>query len=122
MNISAQDVFGKFDIPYPKREFLTDDDNDDKNDSKRMSAATMSRTGPEMSQSENSGQMPPVKRVRMNPPMASASSSDGNGHGSGVAYGHHHPGHHPGQRPPVYGSNAPPGQQQQQYNNHQLYN
>lgn len=28
------DVFGNYQIPYPKREFLTDDDNDDKNDSK----------------------------------------------------------------------------------------
>ncbi len=25
-----QDVFGNFPIPYPKREFLTDDDNEDK--------------------------------------------------------------------------------------------
>ena len=28
------DVFGNYQIPYPKREFLTDDDNEDKNDSK----------------------------------------------------------------------------------------
>lgn len=30
----SPDVFGNYQIPYPKREFLTDDDNDDKNESK----------------------------------------------------------------------------------------
>ena len=35
-----QDVFGNFPIPYPKREFLTDDDNEDKSDSKLRSDRT----------------------------------------------------------------------------------
>lgn len=38
--LPTQDVFGNFPIPYPKREFLTDDDNDDKNDSKLRSDRT----------------------------------------------------------------------------------
>ena len=37
------DVFGNYQIPYPKREFLTDDDNEDKNDSKR--SGNVSRQG-----------------------------------------------------------------------------
>ena len=36
--VPVQDVFGDGPIPYPKREFLTDDDNDDKNDSKHNRA------------------------------------------------------------------------------------
>lgn len=32
--LSSQDVFAGCPIPYPKREFLTDDDQEDKSDSK----------------------------------------------------------------------------------------
>ena len=77
------DVFGNYTIPYPKREFLTDDDNEDKNDSKR--SGNVSR------QDMNNGGdgQPPNKRVRM-----SHGGSGGSGGGSAASsvsgnYGHH---------------------------------
>ena len=77
------DVFGNYQIPYPKREFLTDDDNEDKNDSKR--SGNVSR------QDLNNGGdgQPPNKRVRM-----SHGGSGGSGGGSASSsvsgnYGHH---------------------------------
>eukprot|EP00096_Caligus_rogercresseyi_P009614 TRINITY_DN3288_c0_g1_i3.p1 TRINITY_DN3288_c0_g1~~TRINITY_DN3288_c0_g1_i3.p1 ORF type:complete len:166 (-),score=65.29 TRINITY_DN3288_c0_g1_i3:428-925(-) len=71
--LPTQDVFGTFPIPYPKREFLTDDDNEDKSDSKNRN---MSRPDPEQ---------PPSKRVRMNqgPPQQHPSSSSGAGGSTG---------------------------------------
>ena len=56
--LPTQDVFGTYPIPYPKREFLTDDDNEDKNDSKR--SGNVSRQ--DMNGQQNDGQ-PSNKRV-----------------------------------------------------------
>lgn len=55
-------VFEGGNIPYPKREFLTDDDNEDKSNSK-SATATNSTHG-----------QPPAKRVRVMPPSTSSSN------------------------------------------------
>jgi hypothetical protein len=101
-------VFGNFPIPYPKREFLTDDDNEDKNDSKlnrgsdrasanaaaaQAAAAAVSRAGPSAQSSVSNhlsagqdsvgGQPPNAKRIRMNHPMQQAQGSGGGKGGLG---------------------------------------
>ncbi|CAB4063624.1 CDK8_11 [Lepeophtheirus salmonis] len=79
--LPTQDVFGIFPIPYPKREFLTDDDNEDKGDSKNRN---MSRPNTDVDQ-------PPSKRVRMTqgPPQQQQhpNSSSGNNGGPGTGGG-----------------------------------
>lgn len=62
------DVFEGMPIPYPKREFLTDDEED-----KGASGAASKQTGNEASSTH--GQQPPAKRVRVLPPTSSTSSS-----------------------------------------------
>ena len=61
--LPTQDVFGTYPIPYPKREFLTDDDNEDKNDSKQRGSGNVSRQ--DMNGQQNDGQ-PSNKRVSRN--------------------------------------------------------
>ncbi len=83
--LPTPDVFGNFPIPYPKREFLTDDDNDDKTDSKlnRSDRAAVSRGG-SLNQPDNSGQ-PANKRVRISQQqhLANNAASSGGGGGGG---------------------------------------
>lgn len=109
--LPTQDVFGNFPIPYPKREFLTDDDNEDKNDSKLRS----DRTGGNVSRPDD-GQ--PAKRVRLSHPGSSTGgvgSSGGVGnHGNNSGGSYHHQGHHGGQMGVI--------QQQQNYQQQQRYN
>ena len=61
--LPTQDVFGTYPIPYPKREFLTDDDNEDKSDSKSRNQSNVSRQ--DMNNGQNDGQ-PSNKRVILN--------------------------------------------------------
>ncbi|XP_036367026.1 cyclin-dependent kinase 8 isoform X3 [Octopus sinensis] len=66
--LPSQDVFEGMPIPYPKREFLTGDDNDDKADtgaSKQAAAADQS----------SSHNQPPSKRVRVIPPVTTTGGS-----------------------------------------------
>ena len=58
--LPTQDVFGTYPIPYPKREFLTDDDNEDKSESKSRNQSNVSRQ--DMNNGQNDGQ-PSNKRV-----------------------------------------------------------
>ena len=74
--VPTQDVFGTYPIPYPKREFLTDDDNEDKNDSKLNN-----RGSGNVSRQDMNGQdgQPPNKRVRIH------GGSGGSGGGSNAS-------------------------------------
>ncbi|XP_064628292.1 cyclin-dependent kinase 8-like isoform X2 [Lineus longissimus] len=56
------DVFEGMPIPYPKREFLTDDDNDDKADTGASKVSTHKAGNQDQSSSHN---QPPAKRVRV---------------------------------------------------------
>ncbi|XP_014661561.1 PREDICTED: cyclin-dependent kinase 8-like [Priapulus caudatus] len=56
------DVFAGCPIPYPKREFLTDDDNEDKSDTGKV-------------QDQSSAHAPPAKRVRVVPPNTTSTMS-----------------------------------------------
>ncbi len=100
--LPSQDVFGNFPIPYPKRDFLTDDDGDnDKSGDKRTNNATNNPGapgGPSDSQHQQSQQQgPPNKRVRLsqqhlqasNNPASSSASGQQPGGGAGGNYGHH---------------------------------
>ena len=74
--LPTQDVFGTYPIPYPKREFLTDDDNEDKNDSKLNN-----RGSGNVSRQDMNGQdgQPANKRVRIH------GGSGGSGGGSNAS-------------------------------------
>ncbi|KAL4233550.1 Cyclin-dependent kinase 8 [Mactra antiquata] len=65
----SNDVFEGLPIPYPKREFLTDDEED----KGASGAASKQQTGNDASSTH--GQQPPAKRVRVLPPTSSTSSS-----------------------------------------------
>ncbi|XP_053397135.1 cyclin-dependent kinase 8-like isoform X1 [Mercenaria mercenaria] len=65
----ATDVFETYQIPYPKREFLADDEED----KGASGAASKQQTGNDASSTH--GQQPPAKRVRTLPPTSSTSSS-----------------------------------------------
>merc|ERR1719481_2253558 len=62
----APDVFGNFPIPYPKREFLSEDDEEKQDKSRDRNGGNKQtnngRSGAEMA--DGSGQ-PPSKRVRL---------------------------------------------------------
>jgi len=99
--LHTSDVFGNFPIPYPKRDFLSEDDAEDKPDNKvrDRNSGNISRPGTDLG--GDSGQ-PPAKRVRT-----------GGGGGSGgapVTFHHqvqqhnHHQGHH---QQMVYTTTAP---------------
>ncbi len=115
--LPTQDVFGNFQIPYPKREFLTDDDNEDKNDSKLNNRGSGNVSRQDMSQNDG----PPNKRVRI-----SHGGSTGSGGGSGQggnnsssvgSYGHHSGHHQGGGQMGVYsGSNSQANSFNQRYN------
>merc|ERR1711976_334671 len=82
------DVFGNYQISYHNREGLTDDDNDDKNDSKLNNRGSGNVSRQDMN-GQNDGQ-PPNKRVRM-----SHGGSGGSGGGSNASSvgNYHHSGH-----------------------------
>ncbi len=105
--LPTQDVFGNFPIPYPKREFLTDDDNDDKNDSKLNNRGSGHVSRQDMS--GNDGQ-PPNKRVRISHGGSTGSGGAGSGPGnnSSSVGSYHHSGHHQGGagQMGVYGSGS----------------
>ena len=128
--LPTQDVFGNGPIPYPKREFLTDDDNEDKNDAKmNRSANRAAQAAAQANAASNRGDQdsqPPNKRVRISGHGGSsggAGSSGSNSYhhgGSGGGGAGHHGSHGPsGQM--VYGNSSQQQQQQQQqsYNTHQ---
>eukprot|EP00095_Tigriopus_kingsejongensis_P010394 maker-scaffold1615_size33485-snap-gene-0.15 protein:Tk10394 transcript:maker-scaffold1615_size33485-snap-gene-0.15-mRNA-1 annotation:"mitogen-activated protein kinase erk-a" len=131
--LPTQDVFGNGPIPYPKREFLTDDDNEDKSDSKmnrsdRTSNNVSNRGGNEMGNPQDNGQ-PPNKRIRMGSTTHIPSTTSGGmpqqgggpgGHG-GASYGNHH---HQNQGHPHHGHMVGYGAPQnpnQQFNQQQRY-
>merc|ERR1712025_293635 len=61
----APDVFGNFPIPYPKREFLSEDDEEKQDKARdRNSGQAKSSQNSRPGESDSSGQ-PPAKRVRM---------------------------------------------------------
>ena len=57
------DVFGNFPIPYPKREFLSEDD-EEKQDKARERSSQSKSSASSRGGDNDSGQ-PPAKRVRM---------------------------------------------------------
>ncbi|ESO87234.1 hypothetical protein LOTGIDRAFT_210630 [Lottia gigantea] len=58
-----QDVFEGYPIPYPKREFISDDDNEDKSENKNQT-------------NTNQSDQPPQKRVRVMPPVTTSNSNN----------------------------------------------
>ncbi|CAL1273772.1 unnamed protein product [Larinioides sclopetarius] len=60
--LPTQDVFSGYHIPYPKREFLTDDEQEDKSDTNKTNANN------NQGNQDNNNHGPSVKRVRMAPP------------------------------------------------------
>ncbi|GIY36692.1 cyclin-dependent kinase 8 [Caerostris extrusa] len=60
--LPTQDVFSGYHIPYPKREFLTDDEQEDKSDTSKTNANN------NQGNQDNNNHGPSVKRVRMAPP------------------------------------------------------
>jgi len=101
--LPAQDVFGNYPIPYPKRDFLSEDDADDKQDNKvrdrNSGKGNISRPGTDLG---GDGGQPPAKRVR---------TSAGGGGSGGVpvtfhhqVQQHHHQNHH---QQMVYTTTAP---------------
>ncbi|XP_059478379.1 cyclin-dependent kinase 8 isoform X2 [Neocloeon triangulifer] len=87
--LPTQDVFAGCSIPYPKREFLTDDDQDDKGDANKMS-----RQNPAASVSCNQGgesinHSNQAKRVRLAPPQNQQQGGGGGGGGGQQPEFHH---------------------------------
>ncbi|RWS04516.1 mitogen-activated protein kinase ERK-A-like protein, partial [Dinothrombium tinctorium] len=85
------DVFASYPIPYPKREFLTDDDNEDKADTTKANANQGNNHG----QNDNN-HGPNAKRVRMGglvgpggvpPPVTTSSSGNSTHLQSGLQFG-----------------------------------
>ncbi|XP_041352571.1 cyclin-dependent kinase 8-like isoform X2 [Gigantopelta aegis] len=77
--LPSQDVFDGMPIPYPKREFITDDENDDKSDSKagdKVSKVQVGSKGGQGTDQSSAHNQPPAKRVRVMPP----STTSGNMH------------------------------------------
>lgn len=70
--LPSQDVFEGMPIPYPKREFLTGDDNDDKADTGASKVGDKQAAGADQSSSHN---QPPPKRVRVMPPVTTTGGS-----------------------------------------------
>ncbi|XP_070189970.1 cyclin-dependent kinase 8-like isoform X4 [Littorina saxatilis] len=68
--VPSNDVFDTMAIPYPKREFISDDDNEDKADT----AKNQQNQGQGGDQSSGHGQ-PPSKRLRVMAPTTTSSSS-----------------------------------------------
>jgi len=107
--LPTSDVFGSYPIPYPKREFLSDEDGND-ND-KQESKARERQNNQQNRNSNNDMDQPPSKRVRLaggnNGGKPGGGSGGGNG-GSGVPVSYHHqvqqPHHqqHPQQQHMVY--------------------
>jgi len=94
----APDVFGNFPIPYPKREFLSEDDEEKQDKSRDRNAGNKQtnnvRSGVEMT--DGSGQ-PPSKRVRLGGGGGSGQPQQGNYHHQQVQQQQQHhgqPGHH----------------------------
>merc|ERR1711962_901099 len=73
----APDVFGNFPIPYPKREFLSEDDEEKQDKSRDRNGGNVSRQ--DMNGQQNDGQ-PSNKRVRLN-----HGGSGGSGGGSNAS-------------------------------------
>merc|ERR1711878_32098 len=97
--LPTQDVFGTYPIPYPKREFLTDDDNEDKNDSKPNN-----RGSGNVSRQDMNGQdgQPANKRVRIH----GGSGGSGGGSNASSVGNYHHSGHIGSGQMGVYSSTA----------------
>ncbi|GAB1605365.1 cyclin-dependent kinase 8-like isoform X3 [Argonauta hians] len=70
--LPSQDVFEGMPIPYPKREFLTGDDNDDKADTGASKVGDKQAAAADQSSSHN---QPPSKRVRVIPPVTTTGGS-----------------------------------------------
>lgn len=94
----APDVFGNFPIPYPKREFLSEDDEEKQDKSRDRNAGNKQtnngRSGVEMT--DGSGQ-PPSKRVRLGGAGGSGQQQQGSYHHQQVQQQQQHhgqPGHH----------------------------
>lgn len=60
----THDVFAGCPIPYPKREFLTDDDNEDKSDTGKVHSSAIMNSRSRNTEQSNA---PPAKRVRVVP-------------------------------------------------------
>ncbi|XP_076357738.1 cyclin-dependent kinase 8-like isoform X2 [Tachypleus tridentatus] len=76
--LPTQDVFAGYPIPYPKREFLTDDEQEDKSDNSKTTAVN------NQGNQDNNNHGPSAKRVRMAPPPATTSTTSTNqSHGLG---------------------------------------
>ncbi|PNF20193.1 Cyclin-dependent kinase 8 [Cryptotermes secundus] len=75
--LPTQDVFAGCQIPYPKREFLTDDDNEDKSENKaRQNQPQNGNQGGQGDQgNHNHNHGPNAKRVRLAPPHPVSTSS-----------------------------------------------
>merc|ERR1712227_1100419 len=96
------DVFGNFPIPYPKREFLSEDDEEKQDKARdRNSGQSKSSQNSRPGDNDSSGQ-PPAKRVRM----------AGNGGSGQVSYQQQQQQQHHGQ-PPHHGGMG--GYSQRQY-------
>ena len=80
----SQDIFEKQPIPYPKREFLTEDDNDDKPNT------GASKAGGNQGQASEHNQ-PPNKRVRVLPPTTTSGNGGMKTNVHGL-HGNNHPG------------------------------
>uniref|UniRef100_A0A131XZ28 Cyclin-dependent kinase 8 n=1 Tax=Ixodes ricinus TaxID=34613 RepID=A0A131XZ28_IXORI len=61
--VPTQDVFAGVPIPYPKRDFLTDEEQEDKSDASKTAAANN-----QGGNQDNNNHGPSAKRVRMAPP------------------------------------------------------
>eukprot|EP00093_Oithona_nana_P004878 04878.XXX_7310_4852_1 [CDS] Oithona nana genome sequencing. len=98
----SPDVFGNYQIPYPKREFLTDDDNDDKNESKHanrykkdmIQQQSLYRGSGNVNRQDMSAQndgQPSNKRIRMS--HGGGSGGSGGGSNASSVGNYHHSGH-----------------------------
>lgn len=67
--VPTQDVFAGVPIPYPKRDFLTDEEQEDKSDASKTTAAN-NQGGTQ----DNNNHGPSAKRVRMAPPTTTAAN------------------------------------------------
>lgn len=78
----APDVFGNFPIPYPKREFLSEDDEEKQDKSRdRNNGAKQANNGRSSDMTDGNGQ-PPSKRVRL--------GGGGGGNGQPQQANYHH--------------------------------
>ncbi|XP_076357100.1 cyclin-dependent kinase 8-like isoform X2 [Tachypleus tridentatus] len=77
--LPTHDVFAGFPIPYPKREFLTEEEQEDKTDASKTIGAN--------NQDNNHG--PSAKRVRIAPPVVTTSTTSTN-QSNGLAGGVQH--------------------------------